>query len=144
MNRKEKEALRRLRILESKGMLKDVADAYEENKQIFFSEYQLFPVLYYIDGAPKQVLNKIEELTENGNVVYHATHEVFEFGECWDLFVISSEDVEKSSYAKRICEDFDNYGIQFAYVMNMDIPEFSEWGSIQVQPKAGGVERVIG
>jgi len=144
MNRKEKEALRRLRVLESKGMMKEVADAYEENKQIFFSEYQLFPVLYYIDGAPKQVRNKIEELTQNGNVVYHATHEILPFGECWDLFVISNEDVEKSSYAQGIREDFDEYGIQFAYVINVDIPEFSEFGSIQVQPKAGGVERIIG
>ena len=142
MTKKEKEALRRLEILESKGMLNDVVKVYEENRRILFSDYQLFPTLYYIDSVPEQVRNKIEELTKNGDVVYHATHERFEFGECWDLFVITDEDVANDEFGECMRKDFDNYGIQFAYVMNISVPEFSEFGSIQVQPRAGGIERI--
>ena len=147
MTKKEKEALRRLEILKSKGMLNDVVKEYKENYKICFSDYcsvltVAFPILCYIDYMPEQVRNKIEELTKDGDVVYHATHEKFEFGECWDLFVITDEDVANDEFGEGMRKDFDNYGIQFAYVMNVSVPEFSEFGSIQVQPRAGGIERI--
>lgn len=139
--KKETEALRRLKVLETKGLMNDVVSQYAESKQIFFSELSPFGgILYYIDSAPDNVRNKIKELEDNGDVVYHATHEYPEFGECWDLFVITDEDV--GHYGHDMQEDFNEYGIQFAYVMNIDIPEFSEFGSIQVETRAGGVVRV--
>lgn len=141
MNKKEKEALRRLELLKDNGLLEDVVEEYRDNKQLYFSESNgLFPVLYYIDSAPSIVLEKIESLTKDGAVVYHVTHEYFEFGECWDLLLITDEDVS-NDYGEGSREDFDNYGIQFAYVINTDVPEFSEFGSIQIQTRAGGIKR---
>ena len=141
--RKEKEASRRLQILVDKGLLKEVFSNWAMDRQIYFSEFNGFGgALYYIDGAPDVVLNKIKEIENKGDVVYHVTHEKFEFGECWDLFVITEEDVDGSAYGKVMREDFDEYGIQFAYVVNTDIPEFSEYGSIQIETRAGGLIRI--
>lgn len=143
MTKKEREALRRLKVLQEKGLVDDVVEKFEEDGQVFFSEFNWFAgALYYIEGAPKIVVDKIKELEKNGDVVYHATHEKFEFGECWDLFVITNEDVTNDTYGKNIRDYFDQYGVQFAYVINVDVPEFSEFGSIQVQPKGGGLVRV--
>ena len=140
--RKEKEALRRLKVLENMGLMNMVVEEYEKNKQVFFSEYTGFGgTLFYIDSAPDTVQNKIKELTQKGDVVYHATHERLEFGECWDLFVITEEDID-NGYGISMREDFDNYGLQFAFVINADIPEFSEFGTIGVGTLGGGLVRV--
>lgn len=141
--KKEQEALRRLRVLEKKGLMEGIASAYEESKQVFMSEFNGFAgILLYLDGAPDDVLNKIEELAHDGCIVYHATHERFEFGECWDLFVITDEDIADDEWGQGMREDFDEYGIQFAYVVNETVPEFSEFGSITVATCGGGLIRV--
>lgn len=142
MTKKEKEALRRLEVLKSKGLMPEVVKNYKEEKQIYFSEFNGFcGALFYMDYAPDRVLQKIEELKQDGCVVYHATHEMLSFGECWDLFCITDEDVADNDIGKGMRDDFDNYGIQFAYVINMSIPEFSEYGSIQVRTLGGGMIR---
>ena len=38
-------------------------------------------------------------------------------------------------------EDLE-YGYVVAYVYNYDVPEFSEFGSIQVKPRFGGLVRI--
>ena len=143
MNKKQKEALRRLKVLQEEGLMSDVVEQFEKNGQVFFSDFNGFAgVLYYIESAPDKVLNEIERINENDGLVYHVTHEKFEFGECWDLFVITDEDVSNDEYGIGMREDFDEYGLQFAYVVNTDVPEFSEYGSIQVKALGGGVVRI--
>lgn len=142
MTKKEKEALRRLNILKARGLMPEVVRNYKTDKQVYFSEFNGFcGALFYIENAPDIVLNKIKELERNGDVVYHATHEKLWFGECWDLFVVTDEDVANDEWGESMRDDFDKYGIQFAYVINIDKPTFSEFGSIYVDTMGGGIVR---
>lgn len=147
---KKKEALRRLELLEKHGLMPDVRKSFENDNKLFYSErlYYLeklesdeaFGALYWIDDIPEVVKEKINYVEKQGCVVYHITHEYTNFGELWDLLVITDEDADKV-IGETMRQNFDEYGIQFAYVINLSIPEYSEYGSIGIKVSGGGLIR---
>lgn len=143
---KKKEALRRLELLEKHGLMPDVRKSFEEDNKLFYSDRftheadGAFGALYWIDDIPEVVKEKINYVEKQGCVVYHITHEYTNFGELWDLLVITDEDVDEV-IGKPMRSNFDEYGIQFAYVVNLSIPEYSEYGSIGIKVSGGGLIR---
>ncbi len=100
-------------------------------------------VLYWLNengGCPDYVIEKKEELERKRDVtVYAVTHEYLEFGECWDFWVVTDEDVLDYEYYK---QEFENYKFTMSYVYNASEPTFSEFGSIGFDCSGGGMLRV--
>lgn len=141
----KQEAIKRLEYLTEQGLHPDVLKAFKKNETIYYSDRTpLGGMLCWCNDAgscPKEVQDKIKFLNDKGYLVYHATHEKLPFGECWDLFILTEEDVDES-----MCEEmFDEFksGIQLAFVMNMDDSNCSEYGSIgyEVHKASGGIIR---
>lgn len=92
---------------------------------------------YDIDDETQWV-SKIKEVESKYNlVVYHAIHNVFEFGECLTLLYV--DDIKEEW-------DQDNEDIKdlipMSYVINLDSEECSEFGCVGVKPAFGGLVRI--
>lgn len=140
-NKQRKLAKERLRKLTDKGMMPVVAQDYESDGLIYYSERTpLGGILYWandIGDCPQEVQDKIKELEEKyDSVVYHITHEYTDFGECYDLWLVSEEDVLYPD------EELFERGYTFSYVINMSDPMFSEFGTIGFKLIGGGAIRV--
>lgn len=133
-------AKERLEKMTKKGLMPCVSEDFNKSGLLYYSDRSpLGGMLFWAndDGSlPKKVQQQIKDLEEKYKVtVYHITHEYLVFGECYDLWCISDEDLDYGE------DEFDNDNITFAYVMNMDCPEYSEFGSIQFEIQAGGAVR---
>ena len=84
------------------------------------------------------VTEKVMEFENKYNaLVYHVIHTLTEFGELYHFLYVSDYDEEWEMDNDDIK---DNYVM--CYVWNKDIPEFSEFGTIAVRQKFGGIVRV--
>lgn len=90
--------------------------------------------LYWLNDEEVQLIKKIEE--KWNILVYHVSHEYLEFGECYDLFYVSSFNDEWPDERQDL--EINN---PFVYVYNKTDPDFSEFGYIQVNQAGGGVIR---
>ncbi len=82
--------------------------------------------------------DKIKEWeNETGNLVYHAVFNNFEFGRCLSLFYVSQYQEEWEMDRKDLNEDYP-----FVYVMNIDDPCCSEYGTIGIRKAVGGILRI--
>ena len=80
---------------------------------------------------------KVKEIEEEyGITVYHMTHERMEFGELYDLLYVSSHKDEW----ERDRQDLKD-GYPCVYVLNMEDPFCSEFGSIGIRSVGGGLIR---
>lgn len=134
------EALERMKRI---NFLPEVVKDFEKNHRIYYSERTpLGGILYWLDNNPEwvELVKQIEE--KYGILVYHITHEYTEFGELLDLMCVSSYE-EGWSYER---EDLDNKNgnefYSFCYALNLDYPEFSEFGTVVMREGSGGLVRV--
>lgn len=130
----------RLEKLTKKGLMPCVYKDFTESGLLYYSDRSpLGGMLYWandLGSLPEKVERQIKELEEKYSAtVYHITHEHLAFGECYDLWCITDEDLDYGE------EEFDNDNITFAYVMNMTDPDFSEFGSIRFELQGGGAVR---
>ena len=133
MNREtqKEEAVKRLEILKSKGLMPCVKRAFDTKKQtIYYSEFNgLGGALYFFNetgGAKQEWIDLVKKFEEDyGALVYHITHEYTSFGELLDLFFVSKYE-EEWNYDRN---DLYN-GYSYAYVINLSEPSFSEFGTI--------------
>ena len=92
--------------------------------------------LYEISLEEQEIVNKFEK--ENpGYKVYHMIHNYFDFGECYSLLYVSTEESEWEEDRQGIEE-----GYLFAYVENTTDPWCSEFGSIAYKSNIGGLIRL--
>ncbi len=150
MTKQEKrkvKACERLAEMQGKGLVRSVLDDYKKENLLHYTERaymgnRVFGALYWLNkagGAPNEIIAKKEELESKKDVtVYAVTHEYYEFGECWDYWCITDEDVEDSAYYD---EAFNEYNETMAYVFNVTNPNFSEFGTITYNIKGGGMLR---
>ena len=137
MNQKE-EAVARLEILKSKGLMGCVKRAFDTKKQtVYYSDYG---GLFFFDdrgGAKQEWIDLVKKFEEDyGALVYHITHEYTSFGELLDLFFVSKYE-EEWNYDRN---DLYN-GYSYAYVINLSEPLFSEFGTIGYKTFGGGLIR---
>ena len=134
MNMKE-EAVKRM---ESLGLMRNVIGDFKRSGKVYYSERTpLGGILYWLDNKPEwvQIVKDLEE--QYGFLCYHATHEVTEFGELLDLLIVTK--YEEDWETERL--DIQD-GYVFSYVVNLSEPAFSEYGTIAVKQRAGGLVRV--
>lgn len=125
------EAVKRMEMF---GLFKPCINAFKRN-EIQLSE----PTGALYEFSDNWELNKIVKEVEEkySSVVYHVIHCYTDFGELYNLLFVPND---KSYWESERAEIADGY--VFAYCANMSVPEYSEFGTICVKPKFGGLVRV--
>ena len=106
----------------------------EENLTCFFENYGGFWT--YQD---EELSQKIKEIEDKYNcTVYAVTHEYTDFGELYDLLIVTDypEEWEQSLYSD------GKAFYAFAYVWNKSDDWCSEFGTIGVNSLSGGIRRI--
>lgn len=130
------EALERMKSLK---LAKNVIKSFKDEGVIYYSENQGGPfqgILYWLSNEPDYVKLVDEFEKKYNSTVYHAELSHLVFGDCLSLFYVS--DTEEEWEMDR--EDLQD-GYAFVYVVNLDDPDCSEFGTIGVRPINGGVVR---
>jgi hypothetical protein len=132
----KQEAVKRLKLLKvSKNVLRE----FEQEDVVYYSERQnnMFDgILYWISNEPQyeEAVSNFEK--EHNALVYHAQLTHTEFGDLLSLMYISKN---KSEWEQDI--DDIKTGQAVVYVLNVEDNLNSEFGSIGITPRNGGVGR---
>lgn len=109
-------------------------DAFKENK---IWESELCGALYELNDDEMKIVKEFEEKHKTCKV-YHVIHNIFEFGDCYTLLYVDSE--EEDFWQEERNEILEGY--VFTYVKNVDCDWCSEFGSVYVEPRCGGLVRL--
>lgn len=135
-NIQKAEAIRRMKQLK---LLPQVIKDFEEKGTVYYSERQnkIFDgILYYLDNEP-MFANLAKSLEEkHGILIYHAQLTHTYMGDMLSFLYVSQYE-DEWEYER---EDMEQ-GYHMAYVANIDDPMCSEFGTIGIAPKNGGVSR---
>lgn len=123
------EAVKRMRALK---MLEQPIQEFEGSGTLNLSENN--GMLYWLDKNEKSMVSKFE--TENDCLVYHVIKSYTSMGLMYSLLYVSSYPEEWETDM----EDIKNEEA-LAYVVNINMPDCSEFGSIGIEPVNGGVQR---
>lgn len=131
---KEQEEKRKDCILcmEALGISQNIIEAFRK-KQLFVSSMsarKVEPVDYALQMSVKQIEN------EYGVMVYHVIETRTKFGDMFAMLCIPDDKNERKENAE-FCKSHS----PFAYVLNSDNPQFSEFGTICAWPDNGGLTR---
>lgn len=91
-------------------------------------------LLYWLSEEQKRLVEEFEK--EHDGVVYHVIHQYTNIGEMLSLLYVSDYPEEWEGDMADLDE-----GQTIAYVMNLTMPDCSEFGSIGIRPSIGGVMR---
>lgn len=131
MQREEQliEALKRMELL---NIFKSTINEFREDGKISKS---INGGLYWLDEEDKERVRKFEE--KYNALVYCVIECNTEFGKLQNFLYVSKNEEEWEFDTQDIKD-----GIVFAYVCNLDIPEYSEFGSIGIRNFGGGLIRI--
>ena len=124
-----KEAVRRMKVLK---MLPQPIKEFEKEGMLNMSEQM--GALYWLSEEEKKMVADFE--AENGGVVYHVIHSYTNIGELYSFLYVSQYDEEWDDDMADLKD-----GCAVAYVLNKTMPDCSEFGTIGVEPRIGGVVR---
>lgn len=125
-----------LKIMNNMIKYRPVINAFEKDETVMFSDGK-FGASYTVDNEPKlaEAIKKVE--AEYGCKVFHATHTFTEFGECYELLVVSQYEEEW----EQAIEDSEDM-ICFCWVENVSDPMCSEFGDVAFRSSiAGDIKR---
>lgn len=123
------EGVERMRMLR---MMRQPIREFEKYGKLNLSENGGF--LYWLEEPEREMVANFEE--ENDATVYHVIKSVTTFGTMYSLMYVSKYEEEWEQDR----DDIKN-GMALAYVVNVDMPDCSEFGSIGIAPSIGGVRR---
>lgn len=130
----QKEAVARMRALH---LLPQIIAEFENEGIVNYSERSpLGGILYWLHNNEDWVRRVEEFEDEHHALVFHATHEYTQYGELLSLLYVSSYTEEWEMDREDIKDNSC-----FVYVINLDYPDCSEFGSIGVKEAAGGLIR---
>lgn len=129
----KEEALKRMKYL---GLSEGCINAFKQGK-VWLSEY--FGTLYEADENLQKMIDDFQK--ESGCLVYHVVRSICTLGV--DIEMKMDSFLYVSPYTEEWDMEHDDMksGMLFAYVYNHTIPEYSESGSICVEPQIGGLVR---
>lgn len=131
MEVKKAEAVDRLRRMD---IIEDAIIQFYEDGTVMVSKNP-YGFLDELSDEQKELVKEFE--AEYNGLVYLVNRCNTEFGELLSLFYVSDHEEEW---------DMDNEDIESGYAMvyciNIDCPDFSEFGSIAFRPVNGGVKRI--
>ena len=127
--KQKQEAIERMKMLK---IYSQAIKEFEKDNVINVSEHG--GILFWLDNEQQAMVKRFEE--KYNAVVYHIIHNYTEFGELYSLLYVSQHENEWD-YDK----DDIKHNIALCYVVNKDEENFSEFGSIGINPQYGGVIR---
>ena len=111
---------------------------------------------FFLSEEEKEIVKQFEN--EHNGLVFHLIHSFTVFGELYNILYVSvekecwSEDFVTTLCIDVLVEEHKNYfevkerktvmANAFSYVKNISAPECSEFGTIQIQNKIGGLIRI--
>lgn len=128
---KKEEAIKRLKTM---GIMPEARHQFEDYNTVNVSENP-YGVMFWLNDEQKELVEQFE--AEYNALVYHANYCVTEFGRLLSLFYVSDYDEEWEMDNEDIKE-----GYAMVYCINLDCPDFSEFGTIAYQPVNGGIKRI--
>lgn len=124
-----KEAIERMKVLH---IMDRPIKEFENEGVLNLSEG--IGLLYWLDDDEKEMVKKFEE--EHEMVVYHVIKTFSTLGLMYSLLYVSKHTEE---WEMDLADILD--GRAFVYVVNKDMPDCSEFGTIGIRPSFGGVIR---
>lgn len=128
---KKAEAIKRLRAI---GIIGDAISQFKHEDTVMVSENP-YGFLYWLNDDQKQLVKEFEE--EYNALVYLANFCTTEFGQLLSLLYVSDYEEEWSMDNADLSD-----GYAMTYCINLDCPDFSEFGSIAFRPINGGIKRI--
>lgn len=124
-----------IKALKQLGIFKPYVDEFEKNDTVcFFERFAGFWVF-----QEPEIEAKMKEIEQRHNcTVFAITHEYTEFGECYSFLLVTDYPEE---WNDTIVNDGDVF-YAFAYVWNKDVEWCSEFGSVCLASRFGGLVRV--
>lgn len=131
LEKQKAEAVKRLKML---GLYPTVVKDFEKSGKIYLSESD--GILFCLTKDEEEMVKKWEQ--EENSLVYHVIKTNTNFGLLYSfLYVSDTEDEWEMDF-----EDIKEH-CPFTYVINKTEPMFSEFGSITIMLKNGGLVRVL-
>lgn len=127
---KKAEAIKRMKTL---GIFNETIKQFEKEDLVSCSEPPM-GANYWLDEDQQKIVKAFEE--EHNTLVYFVVRSYTEFGKMDALLYVSDYEEEWEMDNNDIKD-----GYVLSYVYNYDIPDFSEFGSIMVQARFGGIVR---
>nr|DAE44405.1 MAG TPA: hypothetical protein [Caudoviricetes sp.] len=124
------EAILRMRSLKLNSI---VLQNFTTNEQIYYS-FGNFGFLYPLDKAMEERVRRFEK--KYGYLVYHVIDNPTSIGRMHSYLYVSSNEEEWEQDQQDLKD-----GCPIVYVENVDDEILSEFGSIGIQPRSGGVIR---
>lgn len=128
---KKAEAINRMKEIE---IIPEAIRQFEEDDLVNVSENP-YGMLYWASEAQDELIKEFE--AEYDALVYHANYCRTEFGQLLSLFYVSDYEEEWEMENEDIKD-----GYSCVYCINLDCPDFSEFGSIAFKPMNGGIKRI--
>lgn len=139
-NKQKEEAIIRLNMLKTRGLLNNVVDEFEKSDLLYYSEDFPGPfkgILYWVKNNEDYVKAVKDFESEYNCLVYHCILDQFEFGTVLSMLYVSDTEDEWEAEREDLTES-----IPIAYCYNFDEPYFSEFGSIHIAMANGGITRI--
>lgn len=130
LERMKAEALVRMKMLHI--FPNAVRDFKRKDRRLNKSEG--FGGLYWLDDKEKELVQKFEETS--GAVVYACILNSLPLGTCLSMLYVPADE----SLWERDKQDLID-GYPFAWVANINAPDWSEYGTIGIRPQYGGLVR---
>ena len=130
---KKKEAIKRMEIL---GLFKPCINVFAKYDEVQLSEQTGGLYEFNDDAALNKKVNEFE--TEYDALVYHVIHTYTQFGELYSFLYVSDHEDEWKIDNEDLYE-----GYAVAYVWNKTDEWMSEFGSIGIKERFGGLVRVV-
>jgi hypothetical protein len=131
MEKKKEEALKRMEVL---NIYSETISQFKEEDLLSYSVAPL-GTNFWLNKEQREIVKKFEE--EYNALVYFIVRTETELG-TMDSFLYVSDHEDEWEMDN---EDLE-YGYVVAYVYSYDAPEFSEFASIAVKPRFGGLIRI--
>ena len=132
---KEQRKKQAIKLMEQLKIYKPYINGFIKYDDVCFFEFYAG----YWAFQNQELLEKIKEIEERHNcTVYAVTHELMEFGECYDFLLVTDyvEEWDELVYAE------DDGFYVFSYVWNKTDDWCSEFGTIGIKSFGGGIRRV--
>ena len=132
---KEQRKEQAIKLMEQLKIYKPYINGFIKYDDVCFFEFYAG----YWAFQDQELLEKIKEIEERHNcTVYAVTHELMEFGECYDFLLVTDyvEEWDELVYAE------DDGFYVFSYVWNKTDDWCSEFGTIGIKSFGGGIRRV--
>ena len=134
---KELKIKKSVELLEQLDIYKPYIDGFKKDSTNNVCFFEFFGGYWVYQR--KAVLDKMLEIEKRYNCkVYAITHEIMEFGECYDFLIVTDY---KEEWNELIYTD-NNVHYAFAYVWNKDDEWCSELGTIGLKSFGGGIKRI--